>query len=95
MIAKEVEESIAWANLKSKSIYDAHHRAISFAKGDEVYLTLHKGYALPGVDKAKFQDTGRRTFTRRHGPSVLYNLSANRLTVFESCTSQCRIRRES
>ena len=56
VVVKETEEAIAWANLKSKGIYDKHHRPIEFQIGDDVFLKLHHGYSLPGVDNMKLSN---------------------------------------
>ena len=45
--ARDAEEAIAFANSKSKIVYDSHHRPITMNEGDEVFLKLHHGYTSP------------------------------------------------
>ena len=73
--ASEAEAAIAWANVKAKTIYDKHHRPLELEEGEEVYLTLHRGYSLPSATSPKLsiQRTGPFKIVKKIG-NLAYKL---------------------
>ena len=53
MKREETEDSIAWANAMIKTCYNAKHKPLNLKAGDEVFLTLHRGYTLRGLNNKK------------------------------------------
>ena len=51
---KNVEKTIAWINVKTKIIYNAHHRFIFLNEKNEIFLKLHHKYALFKISNLKF-----------------------------------------
>ncbi|KAL1981340.1 hypothetical protein VTN96DRAFT_2781 [Rasamsonia emersonii] len=43
----DAKESLNWAMIRMKRIYDSHHKDVHFAVGNEVYLCLGDGYDIP------------------------------------------------
>ncbi|RMJ21267.1 Integrase core domain-containing protein, partial [Aspergillus sp. HF37] len=59
----DAEEAINFAMISMKKYYDRRHAPISFAEGDQVYITLHKGYSIPSS-----KTLGRKFSQQRVGP---------------------------
>lgn len=53
LFRSEAANAIAFANARMKIRYDANHVPLRLEQGDLVYLRLHKGYRVPGVDNRK------------------------------------------
>lgn len=57
----DAEESMKYASIRMKEIYDQNHKPIEFRVGDQVYVRLHHGYSLPTKQvnhKLQLQNTG-------------------------------------
>ena len=67
---KEAEEAVAFANAIAKARYDSTHKPISLREGSQVYLRLHRGYKIPGLDNRKLshQRVGPFTIKKAVGP---------------------------
>ena len=50
------EDSIAFANIMAKAYYDGSHKNLSVPRGSSVYLRLHHGYKIPGVENHKLHN---------------------------------------
>ena len=48
---EEAEDSMAFATAMMKVRYDSKHRQITFKKDDKVFLRLHHGYSIPGLNR--------------------------------------------
>ena len=46
----EAEDSVAFANAMAKARYDDTHTRINIQSGSRVFLRLHNGYSIPGVN---------------------------------------------
>ena len=53
MKREEAEESVAWAKAMAKVYYDSKHKALDLEAGDEVFLTLYRGYTLRDLNNRK------------------------------------------
>ena len=47
---EEANDAIAFANAMTKHRYDSNHKAMNLQEGSLVYLRLHHGYSIPGVN---------------------------------------------
>ena len=47
---EEADDAIAFANAMAKTRYDSTHKALRIQEGSMVYLRLHHGYSIPGVN---------------------------------------------
>ena len=47
---EEADDAIAFAKAMAKTRYDSTHKAINLREGSLVYLRLHHGYSIPGVN---------------------------------------------
>ena len=47
---EEADDAIAFANAMVKTRYDDTHKSINLKEGSLVYLRLHHGYSIPGVN---------------------------------------------
>ena len=67
---KEAKEAVAFANATMKARYDSNHKPISLKEGSQVYLRLHRGYKIPGLDNRKLshQRVGPFTVKKAVGP---------------------------
>ena len=45
----DVKDTIAFAALKMKDIYNSHHKSMFFEEGDQVNLRLHRGYHISAI----------------------------------------------
>ena len=57
---QEAKDAIDFANMTSKIRYDMTRKRMNLRKGDKAFITLHKGYNLPGGS--------RKTTELRRGP---------------------------
>ena len=46
----QAEESLAFAKAMAKHNYDRSHKAIELQEGPQVFLRLHYGYRIPGIN---------------------------------------------
>ena len=49
-------DSLAFAAVDAKHRYDAKHIPLNMEEGDLVFLTLHKGYRIPGLENSKLSN---------------------------------------
>ena len=79
---KEAADAIAFATAESKIRYDSKHVPLLMEEGDMVFLKLHNGYRLPGLDNKKLSN-------QRAGPFKIlkrYGRLAYKLDLPESMT---------
>jgi hypothetical protein len=62
-IRDDAYEAMKFASMYMKEVYDKKHKDIHFDIGDQVYLTLHKGYDIPETGIL-----GRKLSRQRVGP---------------------------
>ena len=53
---RQAADSLAFAAVDAKQRYDTKHVPLSMEEGDLVFLTLHKGYRIPGLDNSKLSN---------------------------------------
>ena len=53
---QQAADSLAFAAIDAKHRYDAKHVPLNMDEGDLVFLRLHKGYHVPGLDNAKLSN---------------------------------------
>ena len=51
----DAKDTIAFALLKMKEIYDARHQPLFFKEGDLVNLRLYRGYSIPAIKFKKIE----------------------------------------
>lgn len=72
IIQQEATDALGYSALQTKLRYDSKHVPLIMQPGDQVFVTLHKGYNLPGVDNKKLsnQRAGPFKVLERKGPNA-------------------------
>jgi hypothetical protein len=70
-----VINAIDFANVRSKMIYDDHHKSITFNTDDKVYLRLHHDYSLSKKNNLKLSNQRSDSYViKRKIENAVYEL---------------------
>jgi hypothetical protein len=79
IIRMNVIDAINFANVKSKVIYDDHHKSMTFNTDDKIYLRLHHEYSLLEKENIKLSHQRSDSYViKRKMKRVVYELKLSK-----------------